>query len=65
MAPSLILSASSNILWPLHWALLPKLYVNRNFPSTMIVSSLAVRGLALKSLEIEQGLKLIALLTAL
>lgn len=65
IALTLTFSPRDNLLRPLRRALLPKIGVNRNFPIMMIPVSLAIRGLGLHSLELEQGLEQLNLLTAL
>ena len=60
MAPVLTLLLKGDILRPLHWALLPKIGVNRSFPKAIVPVAAAVRGLGLKSLELEQGLERLA-----
>ena len=57
MAPALTLSLSGDILQPLHQSLITKLGVNRNFPRAIIPVTLAVGGLRLRLLDIEQGLE--------
>ena len=59
------MSPRDNLLRPLHRALLPKIGVNRNFPTSMIPVSPAIGGLGLRSLELEQGLEQLSLLTGL
>ena len=65
MAPAFTLPLSSDILRSLHWSILPKLGVNRNFSHAMILVASAVGGLSLRLLEIEQELERLGLIIAL
>ena len=48
-----------------HRSLLPRIKFNRNFPFTIISIDLALGGLGLRTLELEQGLKSISHLISL
>ena len=65
MAPLLLLLSNKNTLQPLYRALLPKLHINRNFLSIMIICYLVAGGLGLGSLEVEQTIEAINLVISL
>ena len=65
MAPALTLPLAGNVLRPLHRVILPKIGMNRNFPTFMIPVPPAIGGLDLKSLELEQGLSSLSTLAGL
>ena len=65
MAPFANIHLHSNILQPLYRNLLPKIKVNRHFPSTMAASSPIIGGLGLPSLEVEQAVEMISLVMSL
>jgi len=57
MAPALTLPMKGDVLHLFYRVLLPKIRVNRNFLKAMVLVATTVRGLGLKSLELEQGLE--------
>ena len=65
MAPFTNIHLHSNILQPLYRNSLPKIKLNRHFPSTMAASSPIIRGLGLPSLEVEQAVEMISLVMSL
>ena len=62
MDPTLTLPLPGNVPRSLHRVLLPRVGVNRNFPIEMILLAAGVGSLALKSLELEQGIESLAIL---
>ena len=65
MAPLLSLSVHKLILQPLYQELLPRIKVNRHFPSVMVTAHLTTVGLDLSSIEYEQVIEAINLFTLL
>ena len=57
MAPLLLLPVFESILKPLYQELLPRIKVNRHFPSAMVTAHPTVGGLGLGSMEYEQVAK--------
>ena len=65
MAALLSLPVQESILKPLYQELLPRIKVNRHFPSVMVTAHPAVRVLGLGSMEYEEVAKVINLFLSL
>ena len=61
MYPVLTLPIKGNILQKFHCELLPRIKVNRNYPTNSIAAPEVFEGLGLKHLQMEQGVEAINL----